>query len=581
MEAKNETKFSEISDTLKSFISELQGEMLITQDEVIRIKKSIREDNTDELESAISDLSKKLNNVKSDPVQQVPSEITVKIDDKTLSKMKGEKGDKGDKGDSIKGKDGYTPIKGVDYFDGKNGSPDTGEQIVEKINTLENVIDIKTIKDFPIIEGTADIKRQMDTIGNQVLRLLSRPKTTGGGGGTWGSITGTLSDQTDLQSALNAKQDSIITGTTAQYLKGDLSLGTFPTNVSTFTNDSGYITSSSLTGYLQNNVGIAGGTTLIGGTASGNNLTLSSTSNATKGKILFGTSAYDEVNNRLGIGISSPVVKLHVLTGTYIAPASDTNYIVQNSGQYVAEYIGTDGSYAGFMIRSTSGSASPFTQYYNSTTGKAWTQMMTTAGDLNILKGSAVGTTLLTLGNNLNVGIGQTSPTARLHIAAGTASAGTSPLKFTSGTNLTTPEAGAMEYDGTSLYFSPSTTRRTVVLDTATQTLTNKRINPRVQAVTSASTVTPSADNDDEVVITAQGAALTLANWSGTPVQGQAIIIRIKDDSTARAITFDTLYRAVGAYLPTTTVIGKTVYIACIYNSTDTKIDVVSVAQEI
>lgn len=203
MEAKNETKFSEISDTLKSFISELQGEMLITQDEVIRIKKSIREDNTDELESAISDLSKKLNNVKSDPVQQVPSEITVKIDDKTLSKMKGEKGDKGDKGDSIKGKDGYTPIKGVDYFDGKNGSPDTGEQIVEKINTLENVIDIKTIKDFPIIEGTADIKRQMDTIGNQVLRLLSRPKTTGGGGGTWGSITGTLSDQTDLQSAID------------------------------------------------------------------------------------------------------------------------------------------------------------------------------------------------------------------------------------------------------------------------------------------------------------------------------------------------------------------------------------------
>lgn len=28
----------------------------------------------------------------------------------------------------------------------------------------------------------------------------------GGGGGTWGSITGTLSDQTDLQTALNAKQ---------------------------------------------------------------------------------------------------------------------------------------------------------------------------------------------------------------------------------------------------------------------------------------------------------------------------------------------------------------------------------------
>lgn len=37
------------------------------------------------------------------------------------------------------------------------------------------------------------------------------PKQTGGGsgGGTWGSITGTLSDQTDLQNALNAKQDNL------------------------------------------------------------------------------------------------------------------------------------------------------------------------------------------------------------------------------------------------------------------------------------------------------------------------------------------------------------------------------------
>ena len=31
----------------------------------------------------------------------------------------------------------------------------------------------------------------------------------GGGGGAWGSITGTLSTQTDLQTALDAKQTSI------------------------------------------------------------------------------------------------------------------------------------------------------------------------------------------------------------------------------------------------------------------------------------------------------------------------------------------------------------------------------------
>jgi hypothetical protein len=47
------------------------------------------------------------------------------------------------------------------------------------------------------------------------------------GGGTWGSITGTLSNQTDLQNALNAKYNNP-TGTTSQYLRGDGSLATFP-----------------------------------------------------------------------------------------------------------------------------------------------------------------------------------------------------------------------------------------------------------------------------------------------------------------------------------------------------------------
>jgi len=51
--------------------------------------------------------------------------------------------------------------------------------------------------------------------------------------------------------------------------------------------------------------GTAGGQSVVGGTEAGETLTLTSTSNATKGKILFGTSAYDEVNNRLGINTST------------------------------------------------------------------------------------------------------------------------------------------------------------------------------------------------------------------------------------------------------------------------------------
>lgn len=58
--------------------------------------------------------------------------------------------------------------------------------------------------------------------------------------------------------------------------------------------------------------GRSGGQTLIGGTAASNNLTLQSTSNGTKGKIIFGTSAYDEVNNRLGIGNAAPSTTVDV-----------------------------------------------------------------------------------------------------------------------------------------------------------------------------------------------------------------------------------------------------------------------------
>ena len=47
---------------------------------------------------------------------------------------------------------------------------------------------------------------------------------------TWGDITGTLSDQTDLQSALDAKFDEPA-GTVSQYVRGDGSLATFPTTL--------------------------------------------------------------------------------------------------------------------------------------------------------------------------------------------------------------------------------------------------------------------------------------------------------------------------------------------------------------
>lgn len=58
--------------------------------------------------------------------------------------------------------------------------------------------------------------------------------------------------------------------------------------------------------------GNSGGQTLDGGTASGEDLTLSSTANATKGSIIMGTSYYDETNDRLGIQQSTPQAMIHI-----------------------------------------------------------------------------------------------------------------------------------------------------------------------------------------------------------------------------------------------------------------------------
>lgn len=88
-------------------------------------------------------------------------------------------------------------------------------------------------------------------------------------------------------------------------------------------------TSNTITNNLS--TGISGGQSVIGGTASGENLTLSSTSNATKGSILLGTSAYDEVNNRFGIN-TTPSSRLHITTNSIGATQADTTGIIlQNS----------------------------------------------------------------------------------------------------------------------------------------------------------------------------------------------------------------------------------------------------------
>jgi hypothetical protein len=85
---------------------------------------------------------------------------------------------------------------------------------------------------------------------------------------------------------------------------------------------------------------------------------------------------------------------------------------------------------------------------------------------------NTVGGERMTILNTGNVGIGTTAPTAVLHLKAGTDAASTAPLKLTAGTNLTTTEAGAVEYDGSHLYFTAADAGTRYQLDGSATTLT-------------------------------------------------------------------------------------------------------------
>lgn len=54
----------------------------------------------------------------------------------------------------------------------------------------------------------------------------------GGGGASWGSITGTLSAQSDLQTALNGKQDTLVSGTNIKTINSQSLLGSGDVTIS-------------------------------------------------------------------------------------------------------------------------------------------------------------------------------------------------------------------------------------------------------------------------------------------------------------------------------------------------------------
>ena len=165
----------------------------------------------------------------------------------------------------------------------------------------------------------------------------------------------------------------------------------------------------------------------------------------------------------------------------------------------------------GSLLSMTAGGAggTEFRLLPNSTGGYARINVGNANASLDFQMNSSTKATITQAGN---VGIGTTTPTAKIHIAAGTAVASTAPLKFTAGTNLTTPEDGAIEFDGNSLFFTTGSTRS--ILFPSSQGTASYAI----QALTASSVTTLAQD----VVISKSGGSLlsmTAGGAGGTEIR--------------------------------------------------------------
>lgn len=112
----------------------------------------------------------------------------------------------------------------------------------------------------------------------------------------------------------------------------------------------------------------------------------------------------------------------------------------------------------------------------------------------------------------------------------------------------------------------------TVVGTSDTQTLTNKRVTPRVSTTTSSATPTINTDNVDVFGLTALATNITsfTTNLSGTPTDGQKLLIYIVGTAT-RTISWGASFEASTIALPTTTDGTNRLDVAFIWNAATSK----------
>ncbi|MDN3723718.1 hypothetical protein QRD02_04940 [Aequorivita sp. SDUM287046] len=270
---------------------------------------------------------------------------------------------------------------------------------------------------------------------------------------------------------------------------------------------------------------------------------------ATRAK-LSGTDMVITDDGRIGFGTSDPIERFEFKgpgDNDFQITSANTNppnYILYNTGGTLENptALAANGEIGALIVKTHDGNniveTGGFRFYMDgvATPGSAPSKF--------IISTTPVGSTMfqerLTVRSTGNMGINVSNPTANLHIKGGTAAAGSAPLKLTSGTNLSTPEAGAVEFNGSSLFFTPATMRQTIMkgyVTTATLDFPNITQNSSADLTVSV----PGAAVGDNCYCSPSGAIELGISWNCFVSPANTVIIRV---ANVRAVDIDPASRS-------------------------------------
>ena len=111
-----------------------------------------------------------------------------------------------------------------------------------------------------------------------------------------------------------------------------------------------------------------------------------------------------------------------------------------------------------------------------------------------------------------------------------------------------------------------------------TGSITGSRINPRSIFTGSVSVLIPNVSLSDMYIVNQLTGSLVFGNPIGSPIDGQKLMFRIRDNGVTRTLTWSgSQYRAsTDLPLPTATTAGKTLYAGLIYNVSESKWDLLA-----